>query len=492
MKKIPAYIPRIVALSSCLVIGVFAVGHLQQTKSLNLSNVSVTLSNSRPSFRGGLVAGNTVGSSQITINTTNGAYPSTSSAQLVIGDLLSIGEAGSLGSYTVTEVVDNANVSVNPVLLAGDTDVGDVVIATSSSSLTIRLTTSNAVANGAFRFLIPAGTTPTGFADGIPDDGAFDFGTSAPTVTCPTNIAGFYDFVSGTASASSVLIGSTYHHSYECAYSGPGAIGTVFDGTTNDAFVISSVINPAPKKTSHSQGYADTYSVVARHLNSAYTTVDATTVSIGVIEAVRVTASVAPQITFRIIGVGSGATVCNQATTVSTTSTLVPLGSLNISTFTRAAQGLAVSTNASNGYVVTTTASDQLGRNGATCTGDNTGADCIPDSVGDSSAMSHTNPAKWSLSSAKGFAFSLDELNVTGAVPAFTHATNAGNCDGTTGTCFRQFADAEDSQLPQTIFSSSTVADNDNVYVCYNAIISASQAAGDYSNYITYTATATF
>lgn len=490
MRKKSSFHFRSIALLFTLALGFFVLGHLQRTQSANLSNVSVTLSNSRPSFRGALAAGNVAGSSQIIINTTDGAYPSSSSAQVVVGDAMRIGEAGSLGSYTVTDVVDSSTINITPVLASGDSDTGDDVIATASSTLTVRLTTTNAIANGAFRILVPADPTNAAATDGIPDGGGFDFGTSAPTVTCPGDIAN-YDFVAGTATASAVTIGATDYHSYECRYSGSGAIGTVFDGTSNGAFTITSVINPAPKQTGHTVGYADTYNVVVRQLDTAYDVADATTVSIGVVEAVRVTASVAPQITFRILGVDSSTSVCGITTDVTTTASLVPLGSLNISSFTDAAQGLSVSTNAPNGYAVTAIENDQLGRNGGVCTGDNTGANCIPDSVGDSSTMSHTTINEWSSSNVKGFGYSLHEVNTTGAVPAFQYNTNSGACDGT-GDCFKQFADAENSQAAQTIFNSSTVADNDNLYVCYRAVISATQSAGDYTNYLTYTATATF
>lgn len=483
-----------IGLFACLFLALLAVGHLQGTRSASLSMVSVTLSDSRPSFRGALAAGNSVGTSKVTINTTDGAYPSSSSAQLVVGDTLRIGEAGSLGSYTITEVIDNGNdntFNVTPVLLAGDTDVGDDVIATSAADLTVRLTTKNAIENGAFRILVPADSDNASATDGIPDGGGFDFGTSAPTVTCPTDIPGEYDFVAGTATASAVTIGATDYHAYECRYSGPGAIGTVFDGTTHDAFVISSVINPAPTQTGHIIGYADTYNVVVRQLDTTYTTADATTVSIGVVEAVRVTATVAPQITFQISGVSNGTSVCGATTDVDTTASLVPFGTLSILSFTNAAQGLAVSTNAPNGYAVTAVENDQLGLDGGTCLGDNTGAYCIPDSVGDTSGMSDTASDEWSANTVKGFAYTLEEVNTTGAVPSFEYDTSGGNCDGS-GDCFRQFPDAEDSEAPQNLFTSNTVADNDNVYICYRSVISAIQAAGDYTNYLTYTATATF
>lgn len=460
----------------------------QQSLSASLTNVSVTLSNSRLSFRGGLTTGNAAGSSNVTINTTPGDFPSTSSAQLQVGDTVRIGEEGSLGSYTVTSVSPDSMLSVDPILASGDADSGDDVIATQSATHTVRFTTANAVNNGSFRILVPALASDTASADGIPDGGKFDFGSTAPTVTCPGDITG-YTFAAGSAQASAVTIGGEDYHSFECSYTGNGAIGTVFDGTTNGAIEIDSLINPAPD-SDHTLGTADAYRIIVQHLDSGSNVVDATTVSVGVIEAVRVSASVAPQITFRIIGVANSTTACGVNTNVTTTPTAVPLGELAIDSFTNAAQTLAISTNAVNGYAVTALASDQLAKSGTTCTGDSTAADCIPDSVGNNTAMSDTASDEWTNATVKGFGYSLHDYNTSGLTPVFEYNTSSGNCSGS--FCARQFADNEDGQSPVQLFSSASVADNHHLYVCYRAIVSATQAAGEYENYITYTATATF
>lgn len=472
-----------------LLLSIIGVGvYSDVSHSASLTSVSVTLSNSRPSFVGALGAGNSEGSSQITI--TGSGYPSTTTDGLVQGDSLLIGNADSLATHTVTSVVSSSVVNITPALAAGDADTNDDVIATSSGSLTAKFTTANAIANGRFRVLIPAVSNDTDAADGLPDQGKFDFSTSAPTVTCPGDISG-YDFVTGTATASAITVDGADYHSFECAYSGSGGVGTAFDDSSNDAIDISSLINPAPD-AGHTVGTADSYSVIIQHLDSSFATQDTTTAAVGVIEAVRVTASVAPQISFTIGGVSSGdSTYCNLTTDVTTTAAAVPFGELSISSFTEAAQSLTVSTNASNGYVVTAVANDQLGLDGGTCTGDNTGADCIPDSVGDGSNMTHTAPEEWSSTAVKGFAFTLDENAASALTPSFEYDTSSGNCDGT-GDCFKQFADSEDSQAAQTIFSATTTADSQEVYLCYRAVISTTQSAGNYENYITYTATATF
>ncbi len=475
----------VVLLASLVIVGQYS----RKSESASLTSASITLSNPRPSFRGALTSGNTVSSSQVIINTTANTYPSTSSAQLLEGDTVRIGEAGSLGSYTVTSTSPDDKFYVTPVLLSGDTESGDDVVSTQSATLTVRFTTANAIANGRFRVLVPALTSDGPSADGIPDGGKWDFGTSAPTVTCPSNATATYDFVTGAATASAVTVSGVDYHSYECAYSGTGAIGTAFDGSSNDAITINNVINPAPD-AGHTLGTADAYRILIYQYDSGFTAQDRISVSVGVIESVRVTATVSPQISFQILGVASGASVCGISTSVTTTPTAVPLGNLSISSFTHAAQALSVSTNASDGYAVTAIANDQLGLAGAACAGDPPSGDCIVDAPGDNTLMSSSVSDEWTSSAVKGFAYSLHEVNTTGAVPTFQYTTAAGNCTGT--YCARQFADAENSQAAVNIFSSSTVADNDNVFVCYKAIISNSQAAGDYENNITYRATATF
>lgn len=463
----------------------------RQSYSANMTNVSVTLSNSRLSFKGALGAGNTADSSQVTLNNTPNAYPSTGSAQLQNGDVIKIGSAGVLNSYTVASIsATNAySFTTTTALASGDTEAGDDVIASQSSTLTIGFTTKTAVASGIFQVLIPADAAGVN-ADGIPDRGFFDFGTAAPTVTCPSNADGTFDFVAGAATASAVTIDSRKYHSYICAYSGTGAVDTAFSTMTIDG-----VINPAPK-TNHIAGAADTYRPIVRLLDINTNVVDETAVSIGALEAVRVTASVAPLITFEVKGVASGVSTCGNNTTVGTSATAVPFGELLISAFTHAAQALTVSTNAADGYSVTATENDQLSRNNVTCTGATpTDSDCIVDAVGDSGTMDFNVSNEWSSASVKGFGYSLDDANTSGLTPAFEYTTNGGSCDGT-GDCFRQFADAEaaspPSEIPTQIFSSTDVADNHNLYVCYKAIIPTTQAAGNYENYITYTATARF
>lgn len=477
-----------------VVAGLFAASSSYHniTKSANLTDVSVTLSNPRLSFRGSLAAGNTAGSSTVTINTSS-AHPSLSTAQLLEGDGVAIGNSDSLGSYTIASTNPTSAFTITAGLSAGDADLNDDVISTQSATHTVRFTTATAVANGRFRILVPALTSDTDSADGIPDGDAFDFGNSAPTVTCPSDVGATFDFVTGAATASSVTISGSDYHAYECAYSGTGAVGAAFDGSTYDAITIDNIINPAPE-AGHSTGTANSHSIIVQHLDSienGLTVLDTTSAAVGVIEAVKVTATVDPTISFTIAGVASGQTVCGVTTDVTTTAASVPFGSLSLLNFGDAAQTLSISTNATNGYSVTAIANDQLGRNGAACTGDNTGSDCIRDSLGEGS-MSHTAQDDWTNTTNKGFGYSIENTDANTVPFEYNVQGSGGNCLGSPTYCAKQFADAEDSQAAQEIFSSTTVADSENIDVCYRIIPEVTTAAGDYENNVTYTATATF
>ena len=154
---------------------------------------------------------------------------------------------------------------------------------------------------------------------------------------------------------------------------------------------------------------------------------------------------------------------------------------MTLNTFKNLAQDLTVSTNASGGYVVTASENDQLGLDGAT-------SPFIPDNPGNNTLASESASDEWTTATVNGFGFSLQ--NVDAASVAFQYTTATGNCTGT--FCSRQFADITGAETAQTIFSSTTVANAENAYVCYRLSVGATQAAGDYENQITYTATGTF
>lgn len=455
------------------------------------TNASATLSNARLSFKSALEGAQTVGSSLVAIDTAN--YPSTSVLQLQSGDTVLINE----NEYEVATTIDDVNddtFNMTSALISGDELDDTDVYATQSSSLTVRLTTISALNNGSFRILVPAAAADGTDHDGYPDEGGFDFGDSGTggtlaSITCPADPGTYGTFTDTSTDAQTATesIDGVDYHVFECAYTGVGGVGTVFDGTTEDAFVINDLINPAPKVglSAHTLGEADTYAVIIQHLDSSDTVVDQTVTKVGVVDAVRVSATIAPQLTFTVAGVAASTSVCGISTDVTTTALTVPFGEITVAAFREAAQRLTVTTNAVGGYSVTAIENDQLGRGGNTCTGDGSASNtCIVDAS--VAGISHTTSADWTdATNDPGFGYSL--VSVSGSPTlAFTYNESARTFSA------KQFADMQDGQSVQTVFSRNTVTSADVVDVCYRIAPDATNVAGNYENYLVYTASATF
>jgi hypothetical protein len=475
---------RFAVLTAVFAAGLFTLNLFDNAYSANLSSVTVELDTPRLSYYADMASGMTAGTSIITIDTT-GPAPSTSVANLFEGDTVKVG----MNEYTVLTTVGTDVIELTSGLSAGDNVDTAAIIATRSATLTATFDTVSAINGGSFRVLVPAASA--GYQDGLPDQTGWDYtddGATNVTLVCPGDDGG-HTFGPGTKSPGSVTLGGQTYHSFVCPYTGAGSSGQNF------SIVVAGLINPAAS-SGHTVGTADQYRILVQHLDSGNNTIDQTSAAVALIESVKVTASVAPQITFTIGGVASSTSVCGISTSVTSTATLVPLGELAISQFRHAAQSLTVSTNANDGYVVTAAASDQLARPGVTCTGDgDTTTGCIPDSAGDGAGMTPADADEWTNTSTKGFGYTLAE-NTLGSNAAAVFEYNANNSGGACGTntdCYRQFADLEDSENPATLFSSTDVADNDSIYVCYKAVISSTQAAAeDYETDVTYRATATF
>lgn len=456
--------------------------HPSQLESANLTTVKDTLQTSRLSVNARVDAtGTTVGSSNVKLKTSASAPANTiSTANLRAQDSIVIGTS----TYTVVDIIDADEFTVTPVLASGDADDNDPIYLKVRPRHVVQFTTASAVANGYFQVLLPAdSTTPN---DGNPDDEGYDFNTTVD-VTAPSDVGSTFDFVTGVATPSGTAgcTSPANYHCFEFHYSGAGGVGqafTLYIGNTNGS---NTPIAPATG-TAHTEGTADTYPILVRQFaastdpNTA-TPVDATTARIAHIEAVRVTATVDPTISFSVAGIASGQTRCGVTTDATTTATSVPFGSMTLNSFKTLAQDLTVSTNASGGYVVTAQENDQLGLGGAT-------TPFIPDNPGNNTLASESVSDEWTTATVNGFGYSLQ--NVDAASVAFQYTTATGNCTGT--FCSRQFADITGAETPQTLFSSTTVANAENAYVCYRLSVGATQAAGDYENQITYTATGTF
>ncbi len=472
---------------SLIILGLTFLSRINLSQAGSLESVSVTMDNSRLSFRGKVDA---VEGTIVTIEVDDDFYTDYTNGDADATDVLKVGDE----LYFITEEETREILEVvdgETIILDEAVDMNDFFYLAEESVLTVEFTTRTDVLNGAFQVLVPAADSD--HADGVPDQGYFDFNTGSPDVTC-TGDGHTFDPAISTAGGSDY--GGETWHEYTCPYT---------DGDNNVAITITidNVVNPGPA-ADHQTGWADTHDIIVRHLEQEGEEedpedgdeVDATKVKVGVIEAVRVSATVEPSLTFRIYGESENADMCGTTSDVETLPNSVPFGSLNVTTFTYASQILDVATNAVDGAAVTALAYDQLGRNGEACEGKvepgdpMTDYDCIWDA--DVTGMSHEDEADWSDENTEtGFGYSLHNYEGR-SNPAFNYD------DGTpSGIISKHFADYDrggaGEQSPQLLFNTDGDPTNQaDAKVCYIISLDSITAAGEYYTFITYTATATF
>ena len=445
--------------------------------SANLTSVADTLQSSRLSWGARVEAdGTTAGESRVQIQSAP-AVPlnSTSTANLHAGDSILI----NANAYTVVGIVDGDEFTVSPIVAAGDADDGDPIYLEQKPRHVITFTSASAVANGYIRVLIPADSS--GPNDSNIDDDGFDFGGGSVDVVATDT--GNYDFETGTATASggAGCTSPANYHCFEAPYNGNGGVGTAITFTIGNTNGTNTPIAPG-ETSSHTEATADSLSFIVRNYDASDVVIDATTGKIALIEAVRVTATVDPTISFAIAGVGVGTTACGAAVDVTSTALAVPFGTLALNTFKDLAQKLTASTNADGGYAVTASEDDELGKDGGT-------SPVIADTDCDGEDCTISSDTEWNTATDNGFGYSLGNGVGTGATaPVITFEYD----DGALNFAARPFANIAGSDSPVSIFSSTDVADGHNIYACYRISVGATQEAGDYSNQLTYTATATF
>jgi len=204
--------------------------------------------------------------------------------------------------------------------------------------------------------------------------------------------------------------------------------------------------------------------------------VDSGSTRVAIIDDVDVTANVDTTLTFTIAGVANGASVNGSATTTSTTTTAttLPFESLTANTSKVLAQDLTVTTNASNGFVVTVAQSQNLLSS--------TGADID----GFANGNYNNTPIAWASPSA-----TIASENTWG------HWGLTSEDDLNTNE-FGSDLWVAASTTPRQVFahtgpSDGTTSNQGATRVGYQAQISSLQEAGDdYSTTLTYVATPTF
>ncbi len=356
---------------------------------------------------------------------------------------------------------------------------------TQTTDLKIGVKSDYTIPNGKFQILIYAGDNTNLSSDGLPDINAFDLKDA--TASCPTSIAGVFDFgppVVQTAVSANFKFVDGYYHVVSCPYTGTGDLSEANFGYTNqNYFEIFNLINPQndPNAPNAQLIYAPIWiSQLSDGDEITYNRLQTVTSS----RNVQVLATLSPQITFRLVGLPANQVYCGVINQQTTTGTLADFGTVTNQNFTNVAQRLLVDTNVNNGFVVTALASDQMGLENnlgvaQLCSGNGVSNDgCLP--FAQVAGMSATQTQPWSnLNQGRGLGFTLE--NITGNDNVFAY--NQG---------YRQFSDEQMGELPVAILDAGATIHSSANNVCYRLVATDNNFNGNYSNSLTYTLTAKF
>ena len=462
-----------------LFLGILGLALPHQASSIPSKNVKDVLSSSQFSYYGGVASGNAEGGSILTINTAD--FPSRTSNNLFVGDTISIGVGGKQSLYTVRDIGATNQILVNPALTADAAAVGGSIIATRSAIHTVSFEPQSSAVGGAWRVLIkaPSGSIENA-SDGIPDQGGFDsYHLNAAAVTCPWGASASV----GTtmAGGKSGVPDGNYYHVISCNM---GAGGTNPVGTGETGVIIignetNMLINPSSTHTStNPEGNANVFNFILQRTDASDNVIEESPGRIAVVEAVRVTATIDPTLSFYIDNVGVtdvSSTACGVGTTLSngaafTTGDRVVFGSLELGVHNQLAQRLSCVTNAPGGYVVTAYEAGVMKNINTDTT--------IPDTTCNGTGCTPTTATAWD-----GVSSTLSEFGYTVTSLGATTAFSSPN--------FKPFGIGYANAQP-IMLNTKTPLTTESANVCYRITATTTQEAGDYEAKVIYTATATF
>jgi hypothetical protein len=480
-------------------------------KAANFTNASATLGNSRFSFVGGVATG-TSGSSNVTIDTTGN--PDKDVDHLFPKDTVCFAPSqlsGCTGNkfYTVasTEGADGDQFTLSEAL-SSTLNATDLVYATASGSLVISVTLTNAVPNGGDLLItIPMANSANG-NDGFADyattvaAGGFDLnGIAAADISVATSTSGTCDNAHWTTTETIAPGSGSTDHTIRIDRSGSEcqANTTVLTITIDSA---PGIVNPAPINTTRTQGVADAYTINIKSRDNTDATIDNSNVMVAPIEGVFVSATVQETLSFTVAGEAAASGKCNLTTDVTTTATAIPWGTISTSNaFLEASQVLTLSTNANAGYSVKIDESDQMGKDGVTCTGvapsaghfTFSAATCIRDSVCGATPCTESAGYGWTdATTYPGMGFSLEDVDGTDASFVYNSNDPCGKTAAAGTFCARQIADIQGGETAQSIMANTGPVDSKDVRVCFRITVPGTQPAGYYYNKVKYTAIPTF
>lgn len=197
--------------------------------------------------------------------------------------------------------------------------------------------------------------------------------------------------------------------------------------------------------------------------------------------AVTVSATIDEVLTLTVAAVASGSCTTTGGTTITSTSTTIPFGTITTEAFYDICQSLTVNTNAGGGYTVTV----------YTVAGLDSGANAFAVGSCDGSCTL-TTPNTWATATNNGYAICMDDTTGNGAATANAGWDTAAEECGGAGQKFELVADIGASDAPSTIMSSATGVSTDVSLAGWRLSADAAQAAGAYTGTADYITTGTF
>lgn len=204
------------------------------------------------------------------------------------------------------------------------------------------------------------------------------------------------------------------------------------------------------------------YARITTYSDTGTTIIDGPT-AIGFATTNGITASVTvdPSLTFTVNTVASGQSVNSATTTVATTATTIPFGTVTTSANGIAAHSLVVSTNAVNGYTV------YIRYTGALSDGN---SHTIADFSG-----SNASPATFSAAGTSGFGYTTESTSLSG-----------------TGGRFSSNKYAAFTTSNTEVARATSAVSSDTTKIGYQVGVGGAQEAGTYTTTVTLTATPTY
>lgn len=354
-----------------LITSIFFVVKSDRAHAATLTNLSDTISTSRPSAASPLTSNAATSATVLSIANNGSRYLASDSAKIMrTSTSANVGTAFTIASQSSALTTVYTTSGISTAAQAGT----DVLIANISAMHTISFITASPVPVGGKIIITFPGSGTTAAS---PSASTFSFngltsGNAAANITYKLNSGGTATCTSFTVAAPSITC-TTTGAVINAGQTVTFLIGCADAGTNSATCTTQSPRLINPTKTA-AAGTADAWNVSVTTQDASSVNLDNAITKIGTIESVQVQASVDSSFTFTISGISNGAaantgnaTGCtNSEITTSgfaSTSTQVNLGALPVAAAVQpniSAQLITISTNANNGYSLTATSSGAL------------------------------------------------------------------------------------------------------------------------------------